>query len=251
MPTRARLQELSQEAKFVFRGTVKQRGATTMPNEVPASRTTLIVTVEEIIQSPDLLRSSASGEITVQLGERQRAQEGRRYIFYTNGWIYGASIAVVALAVVPADETATQQAASAMQAAPAQALQSRTDQAALVVAGRVVEVRDVPRPPDTPISEHDPAWQDALVQVDSVEKGTVPAAPGNQVVVRFAGSTDVRWYRAPKFAAGDEGVWVLRDGATHPTDFAASVPSAGVYTVTDPADFLPRERLEQVRALIR
>lgn len=58
----------------------------------------------------------------------------------------------------------------------------------------------------TRISEHDPIWHEAVVDVESVEKGQ---APRKQVVVRFPGSNDVRWRNHPKFKPGQQGVFLL------------------------------------------
>jgi hypothetical protein len=74
-------------------------------------------------------------------------------------------------------------------------------------------------PPWRRISEHDPLWQEAVVHVESVEKG---ATNQKQVVVRFPGSNDVAWRNHPKFRPGQQGVFLLnRSGGA-----ATSVPAA-------------------------
>jgi hypothetical protein len=115
-------------------------------------------------------------------------------------------------------------------------LKRSLDSADLVVAGTITEVRMAPETlalasaartagarasasrkraaggteaaaPALPrISEHDPIWQEALVHVESVEKGSTG---GKQVVVRFPGSNDVRWRNHPKLRPGQQGVFLL------------------------------------------
>jgi hypothetical protein len=92
---------------------------------------------------------------------------------------------------------------------------SRLAAADVVVSGRVAEVRAaVPRATRgtirAPITEHDPQWQEAVVQVTAVHKGRrVPRS----IKVRFPASTDVAWARAPKLHAGQEGTFLLKRDA--------------------------------------
>jgi uncharacterized protein YceH (UPF0502 family) len=60
-----------EEAQFVFVGTVLQRGAATL-DEVPMTRDTLIVHVDDILDSPHVLSGFIGKDITVQLGREQK-----------------------------------------------------------------------------------------------------------------------------------------------------------------------------------
>jgi hypothetical protein len=90
------------------------------------------------------------------------------------------------------------------------------------------------------ISEHDPFWREAVVEVQNVHKGTVGK---KQVVVRFPSSTDIRWHRAPKFEVGQEGVFSLHPDeiSAHagPGAMAASFDTGDSYTCLNAADFQP------------
>ena len=95
---------------------------------------------------------------------------------------------------------------------------SRFAAADVVVSGRVSEVRAHPPRPtrgklQLPITEHEPQWREAVVQVTAVHKGRrVPRS----IRVRFSASTDVAWARAPKLHAGQQGTFLLeRDAATY------------------------------------
>jgi len=68
--------------------------------------------------------------------------------------------------------------------------------------------------------------------------------------VRFPSRPDVRWYHAPKFEAGQEGVFLLhKQQISAATAKAASLAGlkAPEYTALDPSDVQPLERLPQIR----
>jgi hypothetical protein len=92
-------------------------------------------------------------------------------------------------------------------------------------------------------------WTEAVLDVESVLKGTTPAAP---VVVMFPASIDVMWVNAPKFHAGQEATLILHTDQVPapqvPATVAATFPS--VYTALEPGDVLPKEQSERLRSLI-
>jgi hypothetical protein len=238
------------DAQFVFRGTVLQRGTATMA-EVPVTENTIVVRVDEIVHGSDIVRDFEGEAITVQLGDGQTVTEGQDYIFHTNGWLFGTSIAVVAVAVEPADADSAQQLRAAVSAGPAQAAKARAERADLVVSGQVTQVTQVPRPPGAPISEHEPEWQEAVVQVHHVARGGARGRRPGNVTIRFAASRDVRWARAPKFGVGQEGVWMLGDKTKEGSALraAAAVPK-DQYLVVEPDDFYPKESAARVLSQI-
>jgi hypothetical protein len=242
------VEELSSQSSFIFKGTVQERSASTVPN-IPVDNRTLIVTVNEIVKAPDILQHFAGQDITVQLGEGQTSRVGQERIFYTNGWIYGSSIAVVSVGNTAAGQRASTVATAAVVAEPVSALSERVARAEVVVTGRVVEILEPVTSGTTRISEHDPAWRDAVVQVDDVAKGSLADDQNNQIVVRFSDSDDIRWHTAPKFEVGQEGVWMLGD-TTAVAERAALGEESGKYLALDSADFLPEEQIETIRSLI-
>ncbi len=118
-----------------------------------------------------------------------------------------------------------------------QDLQKRIAGAELVIVGKVSEVRPMSeaRRPRS-MSEHDPQWQESVVEVESVLKGS---SAEKRVVILFPGSMDVAWFGVPKSKVGQEGIWIVRrDRETK------------AYAVVDPLDFLPRDQLDRVRKLV-
>src|ERR1051325_10853961 len=93
MPNVPNVEQLARQARFVFKGTViKLKGATM--KEIPVNDRTAVVRVDEIVQAPPALSELTGQEITVQLGGRKKAKTGDQAVFYTNGWVFGESVAV-------------------------------------------------------------------------------------------------------------------------------------------------------------
>jgi hypothetical protein len=262
-------------ANFVFQGTVKRAKASNVKAVSDTSRTA-IVTVNKIISAPPELSGFGSQDVTVQLTSGERVRAGQVAVFYTNGWVFGENLAVRSEGHDPVKvsgaKTATEGARGAMAAFretaedPVRAdarrqIRMRVSDAPVVVSGKVVAV-GMPaaaalaaaagglRQPK-PISEHDPLWREAVVEVDDVHKGSVGS---KQVVLRFPGSTDIRWSRSPKFHVGQTGVFALRpDVAAASTGFGVAAEAfhpSSTYTCLNAADFQPADQPAHVAAAI-
>jgi len=85
-------------------------------------------------------------------------------------------------------------------------LKARAATAAQVIFGRVASIQPVAG--KGVISEHDPVWKLATIEVYEALKGN--AAPNSKIDVYFASSTDVAWFAAPKLVVGEQGVWLLQ-----------------------------------------
>lgn len=81
-----------------------------------------------------------------------------------------------------------------------------------MIFGRVASIEPVAN--NGPISEHDPVWKRATIEVFEALKGT--ASPGSKISVYFASSTDVAWFGAPKLVVGEQGVWLLQPNTPGP-----------------------------------
>jgi hypothetical protein len=184
------------------------------------------------------------------LSGRSRIQEGQQYVFYTNGWLFGESIAVQALDQRPVTAELTAQGGDPSQILAERDLQAHSASADLIVTGKVLSVR-LPTAgvmvagepvPHKPIKEHDPEWREAVIGVESVVKGS---SPEQQLVVQYPASMDIAWYKAPKLQPGDEGVLLLHTAEGPLRETAAA------YAILDVMDFQPRSKLEQIRASIK
>ncbi|PYT52502.1 MAG: hypothetical protein DMG43_11580 [Acidobacteria bacterium] len=193
---------------------VSQLGAVSFAG-VPQSTQTIVVRVDSVLKKPPAVSLKKGDNVTVELKDPSAFQQGTQATFYTEGWIFGSGVAVKELghefnaggasaAGAGTGETAlgyTQEQISD------QELRDRLNSADFVVIGRVTDVHrwTVPKSA-TPrrVSEHDPDWHEAVVQVQSVLKGA--QVKGNKVVVRFPGRNDVAWVHSPKFEKNQQGI---------------------------------------------
>jgi hypothetical protein len=264
---------MAAQAQFVFQGTVKKTGAATPGLSVSDKSNLAVVHVDAIESSPEVLQDIAGQDITVRLADGEVVKKGDKLTFYTNGWMFGQTIAVQSLGHAKVKATKTRAAAATAAGHPAPALsahkenviRNRVQGANLVVTGKVVAVGEPSAPVELaatspahpgPISEHAPFWREAVVEVNKVHKGQTST---KRVVVRFPASTDVRWHRAPKFKVGDEGVFVLHDdkvsGDRAAVGFgpaaSALAASADNFTCLDAADFEPAHNAAEVASAIQ
>jgi hypothetical protein len=244
--------ELVGQADFVFNGTVEEVGASTMSSVVAASDRTAVVRVDDLVRAPSTFTGLRGQRITVLLVSPASVQQGEQATFFTNGLAFGRSIAVAEIEHrdVAAIAGLRAQAAEATDRARETEVTSRITSAECVVEARVAQVRTPTDPAVAepglpgPMSEHYPDWREALLDVQSVIKGT---RPQNPTVLLFPASIDIMWVNAPKFHAGQEGFWFLHAESV-PSAAARAYPS--VYTALDAHDFQPSTQSARIRGLV-
>jgi hypothetical protein len=232
---------LTRAAQFIFRGTVQKVGAANL-DVVQADSSTAVVRVDEVLKATASLGDFTGHEITVKLAQPGDATAGEQAVFFTNGWLYGSTLAVVEVGRLHGDAALLRgQVAAAVRQADDETLRGRLAGAALVVAGRVVETHPavVAGEPGEG-SEHDPQWWEAVVQVDTVFKGK-PA--GQRVTFLYPTSEDVAWFEAPKPRVGWDGIWLL---------YRDQLPELALpgYTALKPWNLLSRGQADAVRRLL-
>src|SRR5881394_574317 len=172
---------LMSKSSIIFSGTVSQLAATSFA-EVPMSAQTIVVRVDSIMKKPPAVSLKKGDSVTVEVKDASAFQEGAHATFYTDGWIFGAGLAVKELGhslgaagePVPA---AGMNAPGQMQGQLSdQQLKDRMNESDFVVVGRVTDVHkwNVPKTKSGAplhVSEHDPDWHEAVVTVESVLKG--------------------------------------------------------------------------------
>ena len=267
MAPRTRKDDLTNKARFIFQGVVtKVLGA----SKDKAEEQSVVVKVDSVVRAPSMLTGSAGNSVTVLLAPGEKIAGGEHAVFYTNPASWGDTVSVRSLGhTAAAPEAAGHRMMAAAKPLHDQHLEDQVQAADLVLTGTVSAVRLPPeqtpsahvmaaksgltQPPQR-ISEHDPLWREAVIDVHDVHKGNAR----KQVVIRFPGSTDVRWHKAPKFRPGQQGVWLLhkKDVAPSPGMRAAMVKAAGpavteAYTALNPADFQPIDQVESIKTLIK
>src|ERR1700730_13539916 len=172
---------LAKQSSIVFSGTVSQLGATSF-SDVPKSAQTVVVRVDSVLKKPFPVSLKRGDKVTVEVKDPSGFQEGTHAIFYTDGWIFGSGVAVKELAheIRPNDGEATKTASTDEKAYGQtheqndQELQDRLNSADFVVIGRVTGVHRWTAPKSaTPyrVTEHDPDWHEAVLEIKSVLKG--------------------------------------------------------------------------------
>lgn len=260
--------ELLAQSDIVFAGTVSEVGAASFA-QVPASEGNLVVEVDAVYLAPAALALATGDRVTVALKEPGSLSQGARATFFATGWILGEGVAVREvghrLVAAAGEAGGTGEAGAApvemkpadMQRAEEMVADARLSQrlasADMVVVGRVVAVRAGSQEAflqnqATRITEHDPEWREAVIAVESGLKG---ASAGQEVVVRFPASIDIRWYAVPKLQEGQEGTFILQRDAVSGAPLAklggAEVPA---YTALKAQDVLPMAEAPKVRALM-
>jgi len=234
------VEDLLRQAPFVFRARVRE-----------VTRIgTAVVDVLEVIRAPAAFVRLVGQQVTVRLVSAGRLTAGETVVFFARGVSFSDTIVVEELGrqrlAAAADVVAGLQDALALHAA--EPLQGRLQRASAVIAGRVATVH-----PSTvmaasaltrPMSEHDPHWTEAVVEVRRTISGSVT---GNPVTVMFAASIDVMWYRAPKYHAGQQGIWLLQQELVPAEAIAELGPT---YTTLNANDYQPPTAEARIRALI-
>jgi hypothetical protein len=242
----AALDDLVRRAGFVFIGTIQQPAASTVA-QIPASERTAVVRVDEYLDGPQLLAAFTGKDITLQLREPREAYIERQALFFASSWVYAEGIGLreighLALPVIVAEtSTLHGRITEARRRVADQDLQRRIADAALVVVGRVIETAVVEYAEGRLRREHDPDWVEATLAVDTVLRGERPEQ--QTVVVFFPSGTDIAWHAAPKFTAGQSGIWLLHKQLIRELDKWA-------HTALDPQDYHPLDRLARIQALL-
>lgn len=252
---------MMRQADLIFVGTVAAVGAASMAG-VPVSQRTLSVTVDAVLEKAAAVRLGAGDTVTVEAAAPGVLAVGQQATFYTRAWLFGRGIAAQE---VGHETMAARRSAAALvllqdsvsrvrRQVSDSTLQARIRAADIVVVGRVETIRPaslVAIPGGRRrVTEHDPAWQEAIVVIETMIKGAAPA--DQRVVVRFPGSLDVAWRAMPRYAVGQEGTFLLR------RDRVSGTPTAMIagrqvtaYTALSTQDVLTKQDAARVQALAR
>lgn len=232
---------LVEESGFIFQGTIKELNSVTM-RDVPATEKTIVVEVTKVIRAPDAVGIVPQQVITVMLQKPAQLSRGEEFIFFTNGWLYGQSIAVLELGRMKIEKNNIlfDKINDEVDKLPDRQLQNRIDSAILIVVGKVISAKEIESSGPMRLTEHEPQWWKALIEIESVEKGKYNE---KTLLIAFPNSMDVVWYKAPKFKVGQEGIWILRKDDIKELEEA-------MYTALEPLDFHPKNNLDRIRKLI-
>jgi hypothetical protein len=239
VPVAKPVKDLTRSAEFIFRGTVQKTGAANLSIVEPDARTA-VVRVDEVLKVSGTLDDFTGQEVTVFLSEALKAGDHR--VFFTQVRLLGESLGVQEVgraAGTMADLKA--QVGGAKDDLLRENLAARLTGADLVVSGRVLSLRDIEaKAKGGPVTEHDPQWRQAVIEISSVLKGQ---AAGRTVVFWYPGSADLMWASVPKPAVGQEGTWLLH----------LQTPETGpsVFAIVDSQDLLSAGEAKVAEALVQ
>jgi hypothetical protein len=234
------LEELTRASHIIFVGRVEKLYAANL-KVVKPTETTVLVRVEELLDVPPSLVGLKGEDVTVELAQPRELKPEQRAVFFTNGILFGEHLEVkeVGLLPAPSDRAKMRSEIAAVRGRTKdEAVQARLKSSVLVVTGKVLRIMPVAQ--TGPRSEHEPNWAQALIAVQSVEKGSLKE---KSLTVYFPQSTDERWLLSPKFHTGQQGVWIL-----HP-EGKFGLPQAA-FTALNPADFYPLVEQQRIRRLL-
>jgi hypothetical protein len=237
------LSRLVGRAGFVFRGRAAPHQPENAELGLEDAVTTATVEVQAVLLGTDVTRGLVGQDVTV-LSDSAAAilEETEQFVFFTNCVSLGDRVIAQEVGRREASTDSVREITEALRLAEERPLVERVAAADLIVTGEVVSHRLLERP-FPPTSEHDPEWGIATVTVGSVIKGRRRA----RIEVLFADSMDVAWYKSPKLHEGANGIFILR---TRSDDEAPAEVPRTVYQATDPLDFLPADRLPDVRRAV-
>jgi hypothetical protein len=241
----ARVDDLTRRSQYVFQGAIRKLGASTMSLAAPRNRTA-VVRVEKVLYAPETFDDFADRDITVELQSARGAKEGQRAVFFAASWIFGESLALVEVGRMPARNVGAleKQIDEAERKIVDDAVRTRLRRAQLVVVARVVSTEEAKERRRIPITEHAPEWWEAVLEVESAEKGR---PPDRVVTILFPKSTDEVWIDSPKFERSEEGIWILQRNQKERGWPIMRVPGL---TALDPLDFHSKRELPRIRELL-
>ena len=241
---------LASRSAIVVLGTVTRVEASEEPLLAP-SPATVVIRIDKMYASSELAGDQTGRTATVILSQTGSVKVGSQALFFGNPRFLGKTITIAdegELPAPPADQARPSQAlAQGIQARRDAPLRARLASAVMVLRGTVEKVRPLVEAEargkrTRERDEHDPDWQVATVRVTSALRG---APNGAAVLVVFAASRDIMWFRAPKLQPG-ETVMILgqrpREGETGllpGTPGYRFVQEHHAVLVTSPFDVLP------------
>jgi len=217
------LVRLAGQSPFIFGGEVVSEGASAG------------VTVDEVIRVPEGMTGFAGSRVTVLL---EHPLSRGRYIFFADPYAVGGSVEVRERGHVDGDDA--ERVREALRASYARRMEERFEAAALVVLGRMGEVRALTegRPRGIP-------WAVATLEMERVLKG--PAKQHHVLVLgpRYASR---RLPPAPPLRAGLRAIFFLTH-APHEAMELVGDNREGTFHIATSWDIQPAERLEEIEKI--
>jgi hypothetical protein len=206
------------DSPFIFKGTVIDPKGGEF-KELLGEPGLVTIRVNHIYHASSPDSSSLGKNITLRLRPHEVLRQHERYVFFTRGWLYGESIAVVEVGKMNTflwkSFVFFQKVKDFYDNLEKNTLWAKYKSADVVVIG-TVRGKASPLPTSGFSGEHDSLPAVIVVEVAKYLKGT----PGGRYLkVAFARSRDELYWNSPKLSDGVGGVFFLRKGGLeYPSD---------------------------------
>jgi hypothetical protein len=220
------LDQLTSSAGLIFSGTVVRRNESTVAI-LPASDNLYSIQVDLGIRIDPVLGDLKGKLVTLDKAKEGILSPGQKAIFFTNSWLHGGGIAVKEITHLDLKEQ--ESVIQAVSRIPDNYLKSRLQSSEAVVEAEVTAIREVRQ---QSLRRDEPHWQIAVLSVRKALKGKPDTSD-----LYFPTSMDKKWYRAPRFHKGQNGIFILHRTEGHPT-------------ALDPVDVQPASRLAAITQML-
>ncbi len=207
-----------------------------------------VVEISDIIEAPESFPNFKGEQITVRFSDISKVKVGEERMFFTDPYWIGESLGVNENGSVLKDDHLYQSKDIISHIKHARInqddirLRKLLKDAKLVIAGKVIRVQK-PEGQFSIVTEHNPEWREAEIQVDETLKGIVE---GKTIKILFASGKDVMFFQAPKLKEGDEGIFIISQ-----TDDLTKKQMTNENTMTEPESFiLGKDRAKHIKSLI-
>ncbi len=227
------------KSDYIFVGKVIKQGASNV-SFVEENNDVYLVQVKKVIKASGGYEHFENSNITVKTGNVLKLRPNKSYIIFSNIWLFGESLAVIANQVELNLDKITEikdQTKKYEIRAQDNKLMKRLESAQSVIVGKVVKIIKPDFYSKIKLSEHLPNWMVAEIAIEDILKGE------ERTQFVFSDSRDVQWYQSPKFKIGQEGIFILHSSKENEIQ--------GYYQLINPLDFKSKDQLERIKKLIK
>jgi hypothetical protein len=229
---------LVQSSTFIFRGTVLELGASSVPSVSPSEKM-ITSRLDKGLRTDPVLGDLTGKTITVVVGSAESFRPGQQVVFFANSWVHGRGIAVREVAHLDAGQA--DRVAAAVAELPQRHLLDRLQDAEVVVDATITKID----PPGFTLDQHDGLWAKAHLAVNAKLKGGAHA-PGN---FYFATGEWPPWNQMPRFKKGQKGVFLLHVPPPDTVKENGTLPAISLIA-TDTADFQNKSQAGRIKKLL-
>lgn len=248
------LHEPVSNSPFIFKGTVEDLNSSTV--EVTDTSNLIVVKVDEIISSTKEFDHLKGKTITVETDEVESFDIKQSKVFVSDRWISGNGVAVRNLGDFKVKDQPgsidkiREKIKSVNEQVQVKNLKELLQKANVVFSGEVMELTSIPSTGRGPLSEHNPEWTEARIQINESMKGL--SSSQEEISIIFSNSIDVMWFQAPKFKPKDKGTWILTRQENRSGEAKLSSRNNNLFIISQKEEFTTDSlKLERIKKILK